>query len=122
MARLTDMELAKAFVPKTARSFADVASILEAREDLRPERRRDMISGLQRVADAIGWPVAECPADPVWLQPKLIKVKPAALGISKKTWTNTVSNAKSALAAIGILARDRGSPRELLPPWRSLWD
>ena len=55
MARLTDLELAKAFVLNVAPSFAQVIVRLEADSDLKPSRRRDMHSGLRRVASAIGW-------------------------------------------------------------------
>lgn len=122
MARLTDLELAKAFVRESTPSFAEVIARIERRTDLKPDRRRDMISGLKRVADAFGHKVEEIPADPVWLRPRIENVKPAALGISKKTWTNILSNMKSALAEAGIVERDRGSPIELSPAWRTVWD
>ncbi|MEM7667865.1 MAG: tyrosine-type recombinase/integrase [Pseudomonadota bacterium] len=122
MARLTDMELAKAFVAKTAPSFEDTMARVRDLEGYDDSRIRDFVSGLTRVADAIGWPVAECPADPVWLRSRIANVRPAALGISKKTWTNTVSNAKSALAAIGLLERERGRPLELSKDWKGLWE
>ena len=122
MARLTDMKLAKAFVAKSAPTFAEVISTLVALSDMRPARRRDLISGLKRVASAISWRLEECPADTVWLRPKIAKVMPAALGIQKKTWINSVSNAKSAMAEVGILERDRGPPLPLSEDWQRHWD
>lgn len=121
MARLTDMELAKAFVAKTTPTFAEIVSRLEEHTDLNPARRRDMISGLKRVAFAIGWRPEDCPADPVWLRPRIAKVKPAALDFSKKTWTNVMSNARAALEEFGIIERDRGSPLQLSPEWQRHW-
>lgn len=122
MARFTEQELAKAFVVKPTLSFADVIEKLERRSDLKPDRKRDMISGLRRVAGAIGWSLEDTPADPVWLRPKIARVKPAAHGIKQKTWTNAVSNARSALVETGIVERDRGSPIALSSKWRALWD
>lgn len=122
MARLTDQELSKAFVPETRSSFADVIGRIACMADLKPNRRRDLISGPRRFADAIGQKVEDIPADPIWLRSRIAKVKPAALGISKKTWTNILSNMKSALAEAGIVERDRGSPIKLSPEWQTLWD
>lgn len=122
MARLTDLELAKAFLPDDAPSFADVTARIEKMQGLKPSRRRDLISGLNVVARAIGLAPAACLADPIWLRPRVAKIRPAALGISGKSWTNSISNARSALAAAGIVDSARGARMPLSPAWRELWE
>jgi hypothetical protein len=42
---------------------------------------------------------------------------PAALGISDKTWQNSVSNARAALRHVGILKRRKQPLDELTPAW-----
>ncbi len=71
MARLTDQELSKAFATETTPSFADVARQIERKADLKPNRRRDLISAPTRVADAIGQKVEDIPADPIWLRSRI---------------------------------------------------
>lgn len=122
MERMNDIELAKSFASQNAPSFSDVIARIEEIADLKPSRRRDLISGLQVVAKAIGLAPEACPADPIFLRPRIAKVRPAALAISEKSWTNTISNAKSALAVTGIVERKRGTYMPLSPVWQELWD
>ena len=89
--------------------------------DLFGTRTRDMVSGLRTVARAIGKTPEEIPADPRWLRTRLDKVEPAAIGLTAKTWSNVLSNAKAGLAEAGIVERRNRRKSELSPAWRSLW-
>lgn len=121
MTQITAQDLATAFVDAETPSFADVMSVIASAPDLTPTRRRDLASGLRRVAKAIGWAVDDIPADPVWLRPRIAKVVPAALGLSPKSWANAVSDARAALAAFGIVERRRAPSMPLTEDWQDLW-
>lgn len=102
-------------------TFATVMSRIEASPTLSDQRRRDMISGLRRVAAAIGHDPSEARADPEWLRARIYRVKPAALGVTDKTWQNAVSDTRSALAHVGVVRRRIRSTDDLCSPWRDLW-
>jgi integrase len=113
--------LETAFVKPGTPMLSDVIERLDEIAMLSPTRRRDMISGLRRVARALGRAPQEVPADPRWLQPRLAQILPAALGISQKSWVNTVSNAKSALAHADVIERRHNTIDDLMPEWWDLW-
>ncbi len=110
------------FVPPATPSFADLMNQLRSNTSLSETRRKDLLSGLRRIAEALHLPPAQVPADPRWLQPRLAHVAPAAIGVSTKTWQNTVSNARSAMVACGIVRKRHRQPSDLSPIWRTLWD
>ncbi|MBY6006708.1 site-specific integrase [Salipiger bermudensis] len=113
--------LDQVFVPAGTPTFQDLINALSAQGSLFPTRERDLISGLRRVAQALGLPPSDVPCDARWLQPRLDKISPAQLGISKKTWQNSVSNARAAMATAGIVERRFRRTTDLAPAWRSLW-
>lgn len=100
--------------------FSDVIRYLEDHPE--PPRTRDMISGLRRVARALGRTPEETPADPRWLQPRLEKVEPAALGLTKKSWSTARSDARAGLARFGVVDTRPRHRSELNTDWRPLWD
>ena len=81
-----------------------------------------MASGLRGVAKALGRPPEAVPADPGWLQPRLGRVAPASLNLSAKSWSNTVSNARAAMAHFGCVRRRHHRKTDLSPAWRVLWE
>lgn len=101
--------------------FADLIQRLRDAGDLSETRKRDLISGLNRVASALGIPAEDIPCDPIWLQPRLIKVSPAAIGVTQKAWQNARSDARMALVWAGIVSR-RNSRKDLSPEWSLLWN
>ncbi|WP_306131502.1 hypothetical protein [Roseivivax marinus] len=109
------------FIPIGTPSFEDLIVRMTAQGELFPSRRRDMISGLRRVAEALGLPTTDVPADPGWLRPRIAKVSPVLMGVSEKTWQNIRSNAQSAMAECGIVAKRQRSIRDLGPDWHTLW-
>ncbi len=121
MSYLSTIDLDTAFVPKATPMFTDLIVMLENDQSLKDTRRRDMISGLRRVAKAIGRAPQDVPCHGRWLQPRLAKIAPAALGLSIKTWQNAVSNARSAMAHVGIVDRRDNRRTDLSPEWQALW-
>ena len=114
--------LDKAFVGYACPTFAELVAQFSVDGTLAPERARDMVSGLRSIAKALGRPLKDVPADPRWLQPRLARVAPAALGLRPKTWANIVSNARAAMAHFGIVARRRNHLDDLGPEWRRPWE
>lgn len=121
MQNIDPLKIEQAFVPPDTPMFAELIARMAKDPELTPERQRDLISGLRRVARALGRAPEEVPADPKWLQPRLAKVMPAALGITPKAWQNALSDARSAMARAGIVKRRYKLVDDLTPPWRALW-
>lgn len=115
--RQTEMPL----VPVGTTNLASVISAITATADLSEIRKRDMISGLNRIAHAMGQTPSDVPADPKWLRAHLRIIMPAALGISDKTWQNSVSNARAAMRHLGIIKRRKQPADKLIPDWATLW-
>lgn len=88
---------------------------------LRPDRRRDMISALRRVAVVLNRTPEAIPADPKWLRPRLSRVAPVAVGLGEKTWSNVLSNLRAAFSHLGVTNRFRRRA-DLSPAWRRLWE
>lgn len=114
-------ELDKAFVLDSCPMFSDLVGKLAADEELSATRIRDLISGLRRVAKALNRLLEDIPADPRWLQPRLARIAPAALGLTPKAWTNIVSDARAAMVHFGIVERRHNHISDLSPAWRQLW-
>jgi integrase len=110
-----------AFVRPNTPMFSDVIRHLEENPELFATRTRDMTSGLRRVARALSRAPEEVPADARWLQPRLQKVEPAALGLTPKSWSNALSDARAGLSRYGVLDRRFHRKSDLDPTWRRLW-
>lgn len=121
MKRLNPTDLELALLPASTPTFADIISRIAADASLSPLRARDMISGLRRVAKAVGRSPDRVPADLRWLQPRLRKVSPASLDISIKSWSNAVSDARAALTHVGLAKPRLNHQADLRPDWRRLW-
>jgi integrase len=121
MTHFSQIDINQAFVPEDTPMFSDLIARIGEDGGLKSTRRRDMISGLRRVAKALGLPPQDVPCHGRWLQPRLAKIAPAALGLSIKTWQNAVSNARSAMAHAGIVERRINRITDLSPEWQKLW-
>ncbi|MBW4976194.1 site-specific integrase [Roseovarius mucosus] len=110
------------FVSPATPSFAELIDQLQNNDTLTSARRKDLVSGLRRVAEALHKTPAQIPADPRWLQPRLAHVAPAAIRVSSKTWQNIVSNARSAMVACGIVTKRHRQAHDLSEAWRPLWE
>jgi integrase len=122
MTKYSTIPLDGIFVSPSTPSFADLMDQLSTNDVLAPVRRKDLTSGLRRVADALNRAPAQVLADPRWLQPRLARIVPAAIGVSPKTWQNTVSNARNAMVACGIVSNRQRKVSDLSPTWRALWN
>ena len=122
MTEYSKIDLDDIFVPPATLSFADLIDQLATDDTVTPARRKDLESGLRRVADALARTLAQVPADPRWLQPRIARIAPAAIGVTTKTWQNTVSNARNAMVVCGIVTKRQRQACDLSPEWRALWD
>jgi integrase len=102
--------------------LSDVIDKVLSDPDLTPVKRRDILSGLRRTCEAIALPPQDVPADTSWLQPRLARLRPAARGLSDKTWSNIQSNARSGLLRFGVVQKRISRKSDLSPAWWSLWD
>ena len=120
MAKIDRKLLETAFVKPDALMFSEVMQRIKQDEVLPATRRRDMLSGLRRVAKGLNRAPQEVVADAKWLQPRLRQIEPAALKISAKSWSNALSDARAALVHCGI-EESRNRTEDLSPDWRKLW-
>ncbi|MQB19020.1 hypothetical protein DXT90_00065 [Agrobacterium tumefaciens] len=102
-------------------SLADLVEQLVKDETVAELRRRDLISGLRRVASALGVPPSDVPCAGRWLRPRLSKMSSARLGITTKACQNPVSDARSAMAHFSIVERRCNRIDDLTPEWQTLW-
>lgn len=102
--------------------LAEVIIRINSDVSVPPTRRRDMVSGLRRVANAIGRPPEDIPADTHWLQKRLADFLPASVGLTPKSWSNILSNARAGLAQCGVVKRRINRPTDLSPAWAQLWE
>lgn len=121
MTRIDPKLLATAFVNAETATLDDVLRHVASSMALSATRRRDLASGLRRMAKAIGSPLSEAPADPAWLRPRVARIAPAAVGLTTKSWANAISDAKAALASYGIIEGKPSKPVLLSEGWNLLW-
>lgn len=114
-------QLELAFIPEGTPMFSDLIGMLEADGDLTETRCRDMISGLHRVAKALGRPPQDVPCFGRWLQPRLAQITPPSLNLRPKSWQNAVSNARAAMAHGGIVEQRWSRISDLTDEWQQLW-
>lgn len=72
MHRQTDIHPHNALLPLGTPMYDQLIERIKRDESLSDTRRRDLVSGLRRVAKALGLPPEDVPADGRWLQPRLI--------------------------------------------------
>lgn len=120
MSRLMPVPLDVAFVSPSRLKLSECIARLRDHADLSPTRKRDLVSALLRLSSALDRAPDAVPADPLWLQPRLANVHPAASDLTQKSWTNVLSGAKAAFAVLGIVPRaERLS--DLSPLWGGVW-
>ncbi len=98
-------------------TLADVLALLRADNSLAGHRRRDLCSALRRMARMTGKPLERLPAELSLLRPLLNDIRPAAHGISAKTFANLRSNFMAAVRHAGVV---EARPQELTPAWQAL--
>ena len=108
-------------VPSGTLSFGECIARITADTALPRDRRRDMISGLARVAEVLNRHPDAVPVHVPWLQPRLEELRPKALRITAKTWANILSNMKAALAHLGCIESGTKPVAALSPSWAANW-
>ena len=104
-------------IPETG---ADLLQLLDDSDDLTKGRRRDLKSAIKRICEMVRVAPAALPADPVALRGILRKIRPAAHGVSPKTWSNLRSLLGATLQLAGV-ADPMGSGLALQSPdWKHL--
>jgi integrase len=71
--------------------------------DLPPFQGRDMTSAIKRLCEMAGVAPATSPAKAPSIRAMLAKIRPAAHGVSPKTWSNLVSRFRAALRLAGVI-------------------
>jgi integrase len=121
MIQIDPSKLATAFVQPGTPMFSDVMEAVASSTDLSAVRKRDILSGLRRVAKALGRSPEDVPADVGWLQKRLEGVLPASIGLTAKSWSNALSDARAGLVSCGIVARKINRKADLSGAWKDLW-
>lgn len=122
MSHMKHDRLETAFIQPGTPMFSDVMHKIETATDLSATRRRDILSGLRRVAKALNRAPEQVPADAIWLQSRLNTFAPASIGLSPKTWSNALSDARAGLVLFGVVERRISRKADLSSEWGPLWD
>lgn len=109
------------FVAPGTPMFSDLIERIQTDESLSVTRRRDLMSGLRRIATTLGRAPEDIPCDARWLQPRLARIAPAAHRITAKTWQNALSNARTAMAHFGLVEQRQRRIGDLSSDWYRLW-
>jgi hypothetical protein len=122
MSHMKHDRLETAFIQPGTPMFSDIMRKIETATDLSATRRRDILSGLRRVAKALNRAPEQVPADANWLQTRLNSFAPASIGLSPKTWSNALSDARAGLVLFGVVERRISRKSNLSREWGPLWD
>src|SRR5262245_64584263 len=87
---------------KAVITLADVSSLVE-RLDVTGTRRRDMISAIKRISEMAGTMPASMPVQPPHLRELLCRIRPAAHGVTAKSYSNLRSLLGAALQLAGVI-------------------
>jgi integrase len=104
---------------KIAMTLADVLSLLDG-TSLNGARRRDMVSAIKRLCEMAGTAPASVPAKPPQLRELLSRIRPAAHGISAKSYSNIRSLLAAALQLAGLIDPLGRGAASRDPEWRRL--
>ena len=105
--------------PEGTRTLSDIETNIRNNAGISSTRKRDLLSALRVISTVLQASTDQIPAKTEWLRARLGKIEPAALGLSKKTWSNILSNAKAALMCESVKV---GHKRTFGPAWQVLWD
>jgi hypothetical protein len=95
---------------KAVKTIADVLSLLDHDQSgLTGTRRRDMVSGVKRICEMFETMPASVPARPLQLQKSLSRIRPAAYGVTAKSYSNLRSLFAAALRWPGSSTRLAGA-------------
>lgn len=98
---------------------ADVMTMLD-QSDIPERRKRDLASAINRVSEMIGHPTAALKLDVPTLQAQIGVIRPAAHGISQKTFANLRSLFAVAMEWAGVIERLPRGTAKRDPVWEPL--
>ena len=104
-------------------TLAVVLATVEREAKLTATRRRDLVSGVRRVASLLGDEPAAIPLNMAPISARLAAVNPVAAGLTAKSFANIRSNFLGAVSASGLVpvrAKSGGKP-VLSPAWVDLF-
>ena len=101
-------------------SLATVLAALDTAAGLSESRRRDLRSGVRRVAELIGNVPAAIPLSMQEIQTALSEVKPIAAGVTPKRFTNIRSDFVAAVRASAVIPL-KAAKKGLSPDWTKLF-
>jgi hypothetical protein len=87
---------------KTIATLADVLGLID-QTGLTGTRRRDMVSAVNRICEMAGATSASVRAEPPVLKDMLSRIRPAAHGVSAKSYSNLRSLFAAALQLAGVI-------------------
>ena len=106
--------------PGTGLTLADVMSRLEAKPDLEPHQRRDLLSALHTLCRLLNAQPDAVPAQPGILRKRLATVVPAAESIKRRRFANVRSLTLTALKIAGVPAMRGRTTETLTADWETL--
>lgn len=121
MTGLDPKKLNRAFVQPGTLVLSEVMESVARDNKISTTRRRDIQSGLRRVAKALGLPPEEVPADVMWLRKRLENFLPASMGLSAKSWSNALSDARAGMVLVGVASQKINRRADLSSAWAKLW-
>jgi len=103
-------------------NLADVIAVIQKHSKLKPTRRRDLISAVNRIAAWLDQQPEQVNVDLPPLRERLSKIEPARLNISVKTASTVRSNALAAIELSGLWRVMRTAKVQLTPAWQANWE
>jgi integrase len=104
---------------RTVATLADVRDVVD-RAGLAGTRRRDMVSALDRICEMAGTMPASVPVEPSVLRDMLSRIRPAAHGVSAKSYSNLKSLFAAALQLAGVIDPSGRGAAKGHPVWGPL--
>lgn len=99
---------------------ADLLVMLDQKTDITAQRRRDLVSAVNRICDLVGCAPASLRLEVPGLRTRLASIRPAAHGVSPKTFANVRSLFISALEWAGAVEPTRAGVARKDPTWAPL--
>lgn len=107
---------------REARTLADVVELVQAHSALADTRRRDLVSGLNRLATIASQPLAEIPATAAAIRQVLEGTTPQQQGLKKKSFQTLRSTVAFAVKAYGRVEvmQSHAVKRQWIAEWTEL--
>ena len=90
------------------------------RSDLPPFHHRDMTSAIKRICEMAGVAPTTVPAEAPALRAMIAKIRPAAHGVTSKTWANLLSRFRAALRLADVIDSAWQGAANQNPAWAPL--